>query len=452
MFALALLAILGVITSLRALSNDRQMLLQKTEELTASLQDLKEEIRQQSASGTPISSLERLDGRDTSLTQKMTDSGTAGEIPVATSSAAAAERPGVAEAVVQDWPPKACTHPEGAVLFFCERPARKVAAAFDLWKEGSQLLGQADFVEFLSRCQRAESVLAGSRVKIWSDSRDRKGFKGAMAEQVRDVYGLSKLVKPSWGDDTWILDVGGNLGITAIHLHIRAPKCKLLTLEPSPWNYILLRLNLLQNLEAAGQTVFALHGGFSATPGTLHGTHMFTNAWGSRNDDIFQPHRSIKGELSKHELGHFTAPLRTLEEVKTNYGIKHIRLMKLDCEGCEWTVGLSMMHNGDWKMVDMLFGELHALCQNDVSDAAECLPRNVSTTAGRDLWYFLCEARKFPLEWGCEEPRFAGLGREVASSLAARICGSSDTKAWQCAWAKKLCKDQGRKAPHCHTA
>ena len=131
---------------------------------------------------------------------------------------------------------------------------------------------------------------------------------------------------------------------------------------------------------------------------------MFTNAWGSRNDDIFQPHRSIKGELSKHELAHFTAPLRTLEEVKTNYGIKHIRLMKLDCEGCEWTVGLSMMHNGDWKMVDMLFGELHALCQNDVSDAAECLPRNVSTTAGRDLWYFLCEARKFPLEWGCEEP------------------------------------------------
>ena len=38
MFALALLAVLGVITSLRALSNDRQMLLQKTEELTASLQ------------------------------------------------------------------------------------------------------------------------------------------------------------------------------------------------------------------------------------------------------------------------------------------------------------------------------------------------------------------------------------------------------------------------------
>ncbi|CAE7207149.1 unnamed protein product [Symbiodinium microadriaticum] len=349
------------------------------------------------------------------MSQK-TDSGTAGEIPLATSSTDAG-RPGAAE-LLQDWPPKACAHPEGAVLFFCERPARKVAAASDLWKEGSQLLGEADFVEFLSRCQRAESVLAGSRVKIWSDSRDRKGFKGAMAEQVRDVYGLSKLVKPSWGDDTWILDVGGNLGITAIHLHIRAPKSKLLTLEPSPWNYILLRLNLLQNLEAAGQTVFALHGGFSATPGTLHGTHMFTNAWGSRNDDIFQPHR----------------------------------LMKLDCEGCEWTVGLSMLHNGDWNMVDMLFGELHALCQNDVSDAAECLPRNVSTAAGRDLWLFLCEARKFPLEWGCEEPRFAGLGREVASSLAARICGSSDTKTWQCAWAKKLCKDQGRKAPHCHTA
>ena len=60
------------------------------------------------------------------------------------------------------------------------------------------------------------------------------------------MYGLSKLVKPSWGEDTWILDVGGNLGITAIHLHLRAKKSKLLTLEPSPWNYILLRLNLLQ--------------------------------------------------------------------------------------------------------------------------------------------------------------------------------------------------------------
>ena len=39
LFALASLAVLGVITSLRALSNDRQMLLQKTAELTASLQD-----------------------------------------------------------------------------------------------------------------------------------------------------------------------------------------------------------------------------------------------------------------------------------------------------------------------------------------------------------------------------------------------------------------------------
>ena len=126
-----------------------------------------------------------------------------------------------------------------------------------------------------------------------------------------------------------------------------------------------------------------------------------------------------KENFSKHELGHFTAPLRTLNEVKANYGIKHIRLMKLDCEGCEWTVGLSMLHNGDWNMVDMLFGELHALCQNDVSDAAECLPRNVSTAAGRDLWLFLCEARKFPLEWGCEEPRFAGLG---ASDCTGSLC------------------------------
>ncbi|CAE7468415.1 unnamed protein product [Symbiodinium necroappetens] len=207
LFALASLAVLGVITSLRALSNHRQMLLQKTAELTASLQDRW--------------ALDIFDERVRDMSQK-TDSGTAGEIPLATSSA---DAPGAAELL-------------------------QVAAASDLWKEGSQLLGEADFVEFLSRCQRAESVLAGSRVKIWSDSRDRKGFKGAMAEQVRDVYGLSKLVKPSWGDDTWILDVGGNLGITAIHLHIRAPKSKLLTLEPSPWNYILLRLNLLQQPDA----------------------------------------------------------------------------------------------------------------------------------------------------------------------------------------------------------
>ena len=272
--------------------------------------------------------------------------------------------------------------------------------------------------------------------ELWLVSKDLKGFKGAFAEQSRDVYDLATLVNSSWGPEKWILDIGGNLGITAVHLHLRAPKASLLTLEPSPWNYVLLRLNLLQNFKSA-ESLFALHGGLSATAGALHGTHMFTNSW-SRDD--FQPGKS-------QEVAEFTAPLRTIDELHERYGFQRIQLMKLDCEGCEWQVGIKMLETCRWRFVEMLFGEFHALCPNDIS-GLECLPRNVSLEDARDLWRFLCEVPRFRL-WGCEEPRFAVLGSDVATTLAQRLCDGRRVKRWQCGWAKELCKEQSREAPKC---
>lgn len=443
-----LLAALCLIGRLHINDNERA---QKIEELATSIQELRGEIQQMATQQVEIQQM-------VAQTQQIAKTASSPE-----SSAVEPNGLKVSDELNEAEPapqkiglrnphlPSACGERslQGAMQFVCRSAESEPWVEF--WREGSKLLGEGELISFLSRCKSERGKLAGAHVWIWSDTRDVHGFKGAMSEQVKDVYGLANLASKAWGPETWVLDVGGNLGITAIHLHLRAPNASLLTLEPSPWNYLLLRLNLLQNVRADSK-VFALQGGLSTVSGVFHGTHMFTNAWASRNDEIFQPGKSIKGDLREQELGEFTSPLRTLEELGQMYGIKHVKLMKLDCEGCEWMVGIQMMETGAWKMVDMLFGELHALCQNEVSDAAQCLPRNVSIQQAAALWYFLCETRKFHLEWGCVEPRFAALGNDVAAALAGRICGSKSimVKPLQCAMAKKLCKDQSRSPPQCY--
>ena len=108
----------------------------------------------------------------------------------------------------------------------------------------------------------------------------------------------------------------------------------MLTLEPSPWNLFLLKLNLLQNIpeETYRASLVALQGGLSELPGEFHGSHLFGNAWASKNNDIFQPDRAIKGSLSVSvgDVGDFTAPLRTLPTLMKDYSISHVVVMKLD--------------------------------------------------------------------------------------------------------------------------
>lgn len=346
-----------------------------------------------------------------------------------------------ARAAVRLWPPKACAlasaiRTNGALAIICRES--KTVGLRDIqsfWDDAVELLGEGDLVVFLRECVMLSGTVAGRSVKIWGHSLDKIGHRGALTEQQKDGYNLEQKCKGLKSGD-WIVDFGGNLGITAIHLKFRCPGCRVLTVEPSPWNYILLRLNLLQNLDG-WEGIGALRGGLAGVTGSMSGSHFFGNAWASRREDIFNGSyiKAAPSEWAKRssaKVGSFVAPLLTMAGVMDEFGIDKFALLKLDCEGCEWDVVSQALKDGTWKKVRSSFGELHALCEYAEMNIVKCLPRNMSIKQASKVWMLLCGSSKFKFEWGCEDPKFGSLSTEVADVLRQRVCSSRGPKKdWQ---------------------
>jgi hypothetical protein len=159
-----------------------------------------------------------------------------------------------------------------ALTLFC-----KEAPGYpEIWVEGMLLLGEKALLDFLQHWKLTRAILGGRDVSVWHDRRDSKAA-AMLSEQVHDTYNLK--VRLHDAVDKWILDFGGNAGFTAISEAFLAPGAHVLTLEPSPWTYILLRANLAQ--AKLHSRVIALRGGMGGQPGTLQGVHYFTASAGT---------------------------------------------------------------------------------------------------------------------------------------------------------------------------
>lgn len=331
-------------------------------------------------------------------------------------------------AKLASWPPEACSEDGdvGALRVACGRggqvPDKQALHSF--WEDAVKLLGETDLVKYLHESVPLTGEVGGTTVKIWGHSQDKLGHKGSLAEQERDGYDLATKTQGLRPGD-WIADFGGNLGVTAIHYKVRCPGCKVLTVEPSPSNYVMLRLNLLENAPLS-DGIAALQGGLAPTPGSMSGTHFFGSSWLSRQEDIFSGSymKMNMSELAKRtsdRVGPYTAPLLTIPALMEEFGIDQFGLAKLDCEGCEWGVIRHAMEHGTWnQQFRKHFGELHPFCTAEETDVAKCLPRGWSVEEARSMWLRLCAHDDYVFEWGCEEAKFAMLGLEVAAILAKR--------------------------------
>ncbi|CAE8681014.1 unnamed protein product [Polarella glacialis] len=130
------------------------------------------------------------------------------------------------------------------------------------------------------------------------------------------------------------------------------------------------------------------------------------------------------------------------------FSIQKIVFMKLDCEGCEWKVALDWLEHGLWDRIENVVGELHSLCSLEEDNVTWCIPRDMPIVHAQRVWMYLCKVRAFPLEWGCEEPKFAQLGEDVSMAIADKICHKTRlVKKWQCRNTLNLCERTGRDVP-----
>jgi len=164
-----------------------------------------------------------------------------------------------------------------------------------------------------------------------------------VAPEATEHYGLD--VIPFEPGDV-VLDIGAHVGTMSIYLAKRYPGLRILAFEPIRDNYD----RLLRNIEAngVGASVTAINLAVTADGRTL-----------TLNAD-----RRNTGSASAYANagvdGHGwtqMADSTTLADIWADYGLDRVRLLKIDCEGCEYEI---LQYAGEkLARVDYLSGEFH---------------------------------------------------------------------------------------------
>jgi len=149
------------------------------------------------------------------------------------------------------------------------------------------------------------------------------------------VYHIAPSLLPT-GNVRVIVDCGANIGITSLFLAARYPCAKILSVEPHPENFALLKTNV--------ETVPRILPIRACITGTPQSTVRFTAdqaAWGNR--------------IATDSHG-ILIPAITIDELCEQNGIEKIDLLKLDIEGAEKQV----LENGTFlARTEHIIVELH---------------------------------------------------------------------------------------------
>lgn len=124
--------------------------------------------------------------------------------------------------------------------------------------------------------------------------------------------------------DGWtVIDIGGGIGEFAIEVAKRFPQARVWVYEPAPDSFDLLQhnidLNRLSNVQARSYAV-------AAAPG-----------------QVGLQQRSGQGALTRTLEQESAAPVTavTLDDILVSNGLEHCDFLKIDCEGCEFSVLLT---------------------------------------------------------------------------------------------------------------
>lgn len=277
------------------------------------------------------------------------------------------------------------------LMFFCTEGLEYR----ELWSDSVSLFGEVALIGFVKRWKLIRGTLADRRVSLWHDSLDTKA-SAMLQEQQRDEYNLKKRLN-SDDRDVWILDFGGNLGFTAIAMALRVPHARVVTLEPSPWNWVLLRANLIQ--AGVHQRVTAFRAGMGPQTGSFEGVHSFHQSSGT---SLRENTNLLKGE------GAFSASVVTLPTLLSACNISRIALVKLDCEGCEWHTALPWLQDNLWVRIPQLVGEFHPIGKKG-ERKTQHWPESMTLAEARLVYKIFCAKGRYRMEKGCDDGRLVPL-------------------------------------------
>lgn len=224
-------------------------------------------------------------------------------------------------------------------------------------------------VEFLQQLDRPQLLHSGGvSLAMFATKNDTAIARLQLDanEQSNDPYQLH-----SMADDGVLVDIGGNIGDVATAAAKLRPKFQILTLEPVPSTYFIMKLNLHINgipeirEEDFGKPgkagVLALNKAVTADGRDVQ-VHMNVHSTlDSYTGQADQTHGFGKWDTSVAQIGSLVLPAYL-----SSHGIESLDFLKIDCEGCEFEVIPHMTkYFEDKSKVRLFAGELHQYMLKD---------------------------------------------------------------------------------------
>eukprot|EP00746_Dinoflagellata_sp_MGD_P024004 gnl/MRDRNA2_/MRDRNA2_15634_c0_seq1.p1 gnl/MRDRNA2_/MRDRNA2_15634_c0~~gnl/MRDRNA2_/MRDRNA2_15634_c0_seq1.p1 ORF type:complete len:412 (+),score=75.36 gnl/MRDRNA2_/MRDRNA2_15634_c0_seq1:184-1419(+) len=208
-----------------------------------------------------------------------------------------------------------------------------------LYELGLQTFGSHDKLARFVENTRPEEVLNadGIEIKLVSQKADNaiERLKGDYARAIGSGYRLETVTET----DGAIVDIGGNLGDVAVAAAKRHPTLQIITLEPIPSTYFYLRWNLFLNnvplLQEKDLGVVGKHGVLPLNVAcTIDGrdteirysTSLTMDAVTNWNED----------NQNEKDWARGVVPSLILPDFLSAHNVGPVRLLKMDCEGCEF--------------------------------------------------------------------------------------------------------------------
>eukprot|EP00238_Polyblepharides_amylifera_P015606 CAMPEP_0196576034 /NCGR_PEP_ID=MMETSP1081-20130531/5397_1 /TAXON_ID=36882 /ORGANISM="Pyramimonas amylifera, Strain CCMP720" /LENGTH=418 /DNA_ID=CAMNT_0041894529 /DNA_START=590 /DNA_END=1846 /DNA_ORIENTATION=- len=199
-----------------------------------------------------------------------------------------------------------------------------------------------------------------------------------------DEYKLQQY--PDKNGTHWIIDAGGNMGETAINYLIHFPNSKVVVIEAHPVMYVMSRWSFILNgfEDEDNLRLVSLNAAFGAPDGADM-QMVDTNSFGWTGKGKVGIGGSNSDQVTRKR---FSIPTISAQELFKIFDMKKIYILKMDCEGCEFSAVPSW--NFDFAaQIDSLAGEYH---ENLPESFAQMFNNTKSVT--KNALFFTCS---FPL-------------------------------------------------------
>jgi len=164
--------------------------------------------------------------------------------------------------------------------------------------------------------------IAGRRYRLAGDPGDSY-FQDAL-RHAKGVWAMQAVAAALLPPDGVAVDVGANIGLTALALAALLPQGRVIAAEPSPRCLRALRQNVVAN--GLGRRIAVEAAAVGALPGAAE-FHDSAHSAGS--------HLISAGTMRADRLCRITVPVTTLDRIAEAHGLRRLDLVKVDVEGFE---------------------------------------------------------------------------------------------------------------------